>query len=551
VLHGLSKPEFNGLLGTIISKAKNGRLAVQVDGHTKPKSLKPINLKLADTVNFTVGNYEVVHETFYLAKANDLGSEKMQVCYPGEIVNIVEIRNEEKINRIRGKVENMGWLSIKTTGGKLKMQWLKKTNKSLEESQSTWCKDLSDEFYEALCKNDFERLNRLLKKGADINKPSTTSEEDFNPLGVAVSRGQFEVAKFLIDNGANVNYKNAPRDEAALLIAVSNKTNAQVKIIKYLCASGADVNAKTNSGCTAVSMASFHNNLPVLTELVSQQNADVNESIPTRFQPLFAACLKGDLETCRFLLEHNADPNARAPASVTPGYEDSEYPIEQACKEGQLELVQLLLKFGAQVNGTNALRFALQQKHFHVAKFLIEEQGVDLTVRMQGFFSVPVLSVMIRNEHYEAIEFLLQYQNINDANISIFGPHRIPVLALCADQGQLKMSKFLFLLGADPSITVDGEEYGPMVTAVAKNHLNLLLYFLEHDKGCSAWFARRAQIEESKKEKILALLEDRILHLIEVENIISQTLFPKHDPVIAQIVNLYTHGIQNLTTCRA
>mgnify|MGYP006082080637 FL=1 len=99
--------------------------------------------------------------------------------------------------------------------------------------------------------NNLEVVNYLIDKVDSINGTS----KDGTPLMAAVVKGYIEVAKALIDAGANVNLSDA-NNATALHYAVmfNNK-----EITTLLVDAKADVNLKNNVGKTPLDFAKMHN----------------------------------------------------------------------------------------------------------------------------------------------------------------------------------------------------------------------------------------------------------------------------------------------------
>ncbi|HEX9980134.1 MAG TPA: ankyrin repeat domain-containing protein [Flavobacterium sp.] len=79
--------------------------------------------------------------------------------------------------------------------------------------------------------------------------PRTTT-----PLCVAISKGDTDFVKKMIDYGADVNEKSNGR--TPLMIAA---TYNRVEIIEYLLSKGADIKAKNENGFTALKYAEISN----------------------------------------------------------------------------------------------------------------------------------------------------------------------------------------------------------------------------------------------------------------------------------------------------
>jgi len=99
-----------------------------------------------------------------------------------------------------------------------------------------------------------ETVDALIEAGADVNLPSREAMR-VTPLASASAAQQLEIARTLIEHGANVNARAAndftPLHEAA----ASGKIDFAQLFIEH----GADVNAKASDGKTPLDYAREHN----------------------------------------------------------------------------------------------------------------------------------------------------------------------------------------------------------------------------------------------------------------------------------------------------
>lgn len=215
-----------------------------------------------------------------------------------------------------------------------------------------------------------------------------TASGGMTPLLFAVRDGNFEVAKLLLDHGADIHRSSGNRT-SPLVIAL---TNGQIGLAGYLLERGADPNAADAYGraalFAAVDLRNFNHDkytdLPTdgkdpleLIQALLRKGADVNaktDTIPVHGlmqldaswvnfdgQTSFVrAALSGDVELMRVLLENGADPNIPTTLGTTAlmaasgmnwviaqtySHDDAEY----------AEAVKLCLEHGAGVDTTNSL----------------------------------------------------------------------------------------------------------------------------------------------------------------------------------------------------
>ena len=118
----------------------------------------------------------------------------------------------------------------------------------------------------------------------------------------SAEKGYNEIVKILINNGANVNYKNRYDDWTALH---SSAFKAHIETSRLLINSHANVNAKCNCGKTPLHLAAGNNNLEIVRLLINS-SANVNEKNSSNFTPIdFASPRRIDI--AKLLVENGAD----------------------------------------------------------------------------------------------------------------------------------------------------------------------------------------------------------------------------------------------------
>lgn len=100
----------------------------------------------------------------------------------------------------------------------------------------------------AILDNLIELAKLLIDKGADVN-----IENEFGDTALIYisDMGNLELAKLLLDKGADINVKN----NYGVTPLMNASINDNIEMAKFLLDNGADVNAKNNNGNTALSYA--------------------------------------------------------------------------------------------------------------------------------------------------------------------------------------------------------------------------------------------------------------------------------------------------------
>lgn len=106
---------------------------------------------------------------------------------------------------------------------------------------------------DALTRPNFDRIIELVDLGANINE--TLPPSNWNALMVSIMYNQpLDTIKWLIKKGANVNARTAGGSTALMFAARYPGTNGLEKI-QLLLENGADINAKDNQGYTPLLIA--------------------------------------------------------------------------------------------------------------------------------------------------------------------------------------------------------------------------------------------------------------------------------------------------------
>jgi uncharacterized protein len=178
--------------------------------------------------------------------------------------------------------------------------------------------------------------------------PERASAADEAALREAAIKGDIGTVKVLLDEGVNVNAKDADGRTALTEAAFYGRT----EIAKMLLDKGADVFAKKNDGATPLTMASSHK--------------EIAEMIQREIQLLEVAG-KGDNAMVRELLDKGAYVNVRDPEGRTP--------LTEAAWNNHVETVKLLLDKGAnpnakKVDGATPLSIATTKRHKEIVELL-------------------------------------------------------------------------------------------------------------------------------------------------------------------------------------
>ena len=254
-----------------------------------------------------------------------------------------------------------------------------------------------------------------------------TEYEDWSPLMIASSNGDTEMAKILLDHGANVKLRASYGTSALIAAARNGHTETAKLLLEY----GANVNTLDNDGTS----------------------------------PLLTAVRKGHSETAKLLLEYGANVNTLDYAPL----------LLAAARNGHTETAKLLLEYGANVNtldndGTSPLLAAARKGHTETAKLLLE-YGANVDV----LHGTSVFLDIVRNGYTETAKLLLEL----GAGVNMLDDHGRSVFFDIVRQGYTKTAKLLLELGVDVNV-LDHTGTSALFIAIEYHHIEMVKLLLEH-----------------------------------------------------------------------
>lgn len=247
-----------------------------------------------------------------------------------------------------------------------------------------------------------ELVKLLVSKGAKVN---AVDKEFSMPLAKAVQADNLEIAKFLLEHGADKTINHADTEFQTAIFKVRSAKMAQLLI-----ANGANVSDRDKKGLSVL----FHavaNYLDFdLLKVLLQNGADINEQDKSGTTALLWAARhsyeKNDKTCVQFLLENGANANVANNQGETP-----------LLVAEELDVLQALLAHGADVNAQNedgqtALIYVAKMNApvGKKTKWLLEH-GADVNIRDKKGKTALGYVTAVRSSWYskEWVEILKQY----------------------------------------------------------------------------------------------------------------------------------------------
>ena len=204
----------------------------------------------------------------------------------------------------------------------------------------------------------------------ELEKPKLEQVNTNNIIPIIINTELMEFIEAIQNGNLEIEDINTEIDGNNDLITASGTGNFDM--VKYLVKNGADVNARDISGDTALSIASEKENWEIAKYLI-EHGADINTECYGK-TALIRASETGNFDMVKYLVEKGADINAF--------YDwDSISALMKASRFGYLEIVKYLVENGANINakdynGWTALMYASTMGYSQIVKYLIEK-GAD------------------------------------------------------------------------------------------------------------------------------------------------------------------------------
>ncbi|CAI7581673.1 unnamed protein product [Penicillium glandicola] len=164
----------------------------------------------------------------------------------------------------------------------------------------------------AVLRNQAAAASILIDNGVDVNSTAALGDSLLHLAAQKYAISREAVVRLLIEKGANLEHMNE-RKYTPLQVACQY---GSVEVARCLIESGADLHTQDRGGRSLLHLAS--SNEVNITKLLVEKGLDVNAKDETGETPLHMACWKGRVDTAAFLLDQGADIEARSLGGHTP-----------------------------------------------------------------------------------------------------------------------------------------------------------------------------------------------------------------------------------------
>lgn len=213
---------------------------------------------------------------------------------------------------------------------------------------------LTDRFAAAIDRGDLAAVKAIVEEGNSPDSALDYGDEPVTPLYRAAGQGRLDIAKYLIEKGADVNFRGKEWGHTPLSEAAGRGFD---DVIEVLLKAGADPKVKDRNGYTAFAIAALGGQIDAAEALL--KHSDVNAADNYGNTLLMAATTTGQTEAIRWLVGKGAVID-----KVSQLQYGGRTALISAAEVGALESARTLLELGANPHlkmkdGSTALSHAL------------------------------------------------------------------------------------------------------------------------------------------------------------------------------------------------
>ncbi|CAE7946391.1 Kidins220 [Symbiodinium sp. KB8] len=206
--------------------------------------------------------------------------------------------------------------------------------------------------------------------------PDEDTSYSFKPLQLAAMRGHVEVARLLLEAGADKDFMDRMGFTALMRAARAGRT----EVLRFLLEAGAQRDLRNEDGFTALMLACQHGHSHVVRVLLE---VGAGQTLTNTFgrTAFMLASESGNAEVVRVLLEEGADKDFSSQNGWTA--------LMWAAKAGHAEVVELLLAADARKDlknkmGFSAVDLAADHGHLEILQSLLDAGAQNTLLEAEG-----------------------------------------------------------------------------------------------------------------------------------------------------------------------
>ncbi|XP_072032763.1 transient receptor potential cation channel subfamily A member 1-like [Amphiura filiformis] len=325
------------------------------------------------------------------------------------------------------------------------------------------------------CRRGFSKVVKILIHNgkADVN---SRDKDKTTPLHQATIKGDIDVCRLLIENGADIRAKDI-NQLTPLMQAAQSGFEECVQILLTMAIQGGIplgdfLSDKDNEGNTALHLAVGNRHINVSRSLI-ERGAPVNCRKTTNgFTPLHQAAIIGEEPLAQMLIDKGAETEIIDKEQMTP--------LHRAAMFNRVDTILLLIRQGLYLETKDEDNFtpllcAAWKDQTEAGRALLR-YGADITAIDKEMKSC--LHWAVEMQHLEFAKMLFEHGHGGEEILNWKDRAEQTALHYAAEVGNVEMVKLLIENGA--SIVVkDGEEKAPLHTACQFGHLECVQTLLQ------------------------------------------------------------------------
>ena len=337
-------------------------------------------------------------------------------------------------------------------------------------------------------------------KALAIEHPQDVSSRGFDdestPLHLASRMGYVEIARLLIEHGADVTTQHR-HGWTALHWAVRA---GSMDLASLLIEHGADVTTKDNDGWSPFHWAVGAESVE-LARLLIERGASVTTRDNSCWTPLHKAVEARNVDLARLLIEHGAYVTAQNNVGRTP--------LHLAIRNGSIDLVRLLVKHGADTTAHDhhrSMHRAVDEGGVDLPHSLLEEDDVDLPMQY-GDEWIP-LHLALGEERVDIAQLLVEH----GADVALQNEYGWSPLHRAVVMQNIDLARLFIEHGATATVQ-DNEGWTALHRAVHAGNVDLARLFIEHGADVTApnyfmgWTALHSAVQAESEDLVRILVE--------------------------------------------
>ncbi|MEC2078521.1 ankyrin repeat domain-containing protein [Metabacillus fastidiosus] len=209
-------------------------------------------------------------------------------------------------------------------------------------------------------------------------------------------------------------------------------------------------------------------------QLINIKQSKLNKKDPDRKTPLHIACLNGDAEIVKLLVEAGADLKIKYHGDT---------PFALACSKGNAETVKYLISRGEDVNEVMARKVTPLHLISGSGNKEIVEYVLDRVININAVTSMKysALHCAVENNNFEAAAVLIE----KGIDMELLENYKRSALALACDRNKPEMAELLLEKGADIN-SIGMDKKTPLHLACERGFIEVVKILVKYDPDLHA-----------------------------------------------------------------